>query len=76
MTNHTSAAYSAVAKAIKNKNNKTNKERVTAAKRIANNTLKGAGGNKAILKGAAQYLATHPNSKNAQKMVKHVVKIN
>lgn len=75
MTSHMSAAYAAVAKAVK-KNRKSGKTRVTAAKMHANNKLKGAGGNKAMLKGAALYLANHPNSKNAQKMVKRVVKMN
>ena len=73
MSSHMSAAYAAVAKAVR-KTRKSGKTRVTSAKRHANKILKGAGGDKAILKGAAMYLANHPNSKSAQKMVKHVAK--
>ena len=68
-----SAAYAGVVQAVK-KMRKSGKTRLTSAKRHANKKLKGAGGNKAMLKGAALYLANHPNSKNAQKMVKHAVK--
>ena len=74
MTNHMSAAYAGVVKAMK-KMRKSGKTRITTAKRHANGKLRGAGGNKAMLKGAALYLANHPNSKNAQKMVKRAVKM-
>lgn len=75
MPSHMSAAYAAVAKAVR-KNRKSGKTRVTSAKRYANKMLKGSGGNKAMLKGAAMYLVNHPTSKSAQKMVRQAVKLN
>lgn len=73
MSSHMSAAYAAVNHAMRN-NKKSGKSLLRKAKTKANKTLKGAGGSKPILKAAANYLANHPNSKKAQKMVKQAVK--
>lgn len=74
MSSHMSAAYAAVSKAVR-KMRKSGKTRVTSAKRHANGLLKGAGDSKAMLKASALYLANHPTSKSAQKMVKRCVKM-
>lgn len=72
MTTQASAAYGAVKKVIK-ENNRTNKSGETLlrkAKNHASRKLKGAGNAKPISLAAAKYLANHPASKNAQKIVK------
>lgn len=71
MTSHSGAAAYGVNKAMK-MNNASGKKMVNAAKRHANNKLKGSGNAKAILKAAARKLANHPASGKAQKMVKAV----
>jgi len=55
----------------KKKSGKTLLRKIT---RRANNRVRGAGNSNAILKAAATNLVNHPNSKNAQKMVKEAVK--
>lgn len=73
MPSHMTAAYAAVNHAMRN-NKKSGKSLLRKAKTKANRSLKGAGGSKSMLKAAANYLANHPNSTKAQKMVKHAVK--
>lgn len=74
MPNHTTTAYNAVKNAIEKNNKKSGKSMLRKAKTNANKNMKGAGNSKAMLKGAANYLANHPNSKKAQKVVKEAVK--
>lgn len=73
MTSHMTAAYAAVNHAMRN-NKKSGKSLLRKAKTKANRSLKGSGSSKSMLKAVANYLANHPNSKKAQKMVKHAVK--
>lgn len=73
MPTHMTAAYAAVNHAMRN-NKKSGKTLLRKAKTKATKSFKGAGGSKSMLKAAASYLANHPNSKKAQKMVKHAVK--
>lgn len=73
MTSHMTAAYAAVNHAMRN-NKKSGKSLLRKAKTKANKSYKGSGSGKSMLKAAANYLANHPNSKKAQKMVKHAVK--
>lgn len=72
MTSHMSAAYAAVKHAVR-KTKKSPRSLVRLAKVKATRKLKGAGGAKSMLKASASYLANHPHSKKAQKMVKRVV---
>lgn len=71
---HATVAYNAVKNAVEKNNKKSGKTMLRKAKMNATKNMKGAGGDKAILKGVANYLANHPNSRKAQKMVKHAVK--
>lgn len=73
MTTHDSAAYAGIVKAVK-KNNQSGKKMSTVAVRHANKKYKGAGNKKAMMNAAARYLANHPNSKKAQKVVAAVAK--
>jgi hypothetical protein len=68
MTTHHSAAYAGIVKAMK-KNNQGGKKMATTAVRHANKLYKGAGGKVAMMRAMARYMANHPGSKKAQKMV-------
>lgn len=67
-----SSAKAGVKKAMKNNNNMGGARMVRLAKLHASKKYKGSG--KAMLKAAAMELVNHPNSKKAQKMVRHAVK--
>lgn len=71
MTSHMSSAKAGVKKAMKH-NNMGGARMVRLAKLHASKKYKGSGN--AMLKAAAMELVNHPNSKKAQKMVKHAVK--
>lgn len=73
MTSHMSAAYAAVKHAVQKKK-KSPRSLVRLAKLKATRKLSGSGRAKSILKATASYLANHPGSTKAQKMVKHIVK--
>ena len=74
MSSHMTAAYAAVNHAMRSNKKKSGKSLLTMAKRKANKSMNGAGKSKSMLKAAANYLANHPNSTKAQKMVKQAVK--
>lgn len=74
MPSHMTAAYAAVNHAMRSNKKKSGKSLLSMAKRKANKSLNGAGNSKPMLKAAANYLANHPNSTKAQKMVKQAVK--
>lgn len=68
---------SVVGNEMRKANNAQKKSGKTLLRKVttkANRRVSGAGNKKAILKAAAINLVNHPNSKNAQKMVKEAVK--
>lgn len=67
MATHSTAAYSALVKAMK-KNRQSGKRMATNATRMANVNRKGAGNKVAMMKAVMRYMANHPSSVKAKKM--------
>lgn len=67
--NHTTA-YNAVKSVVEKVQGMSGVKMLNKAKAKANNNKKGAGNKNVMNKAAAKYLANHPSSKKAQKVVK------